>query len=751
VARDRACYDPAPVTLAWFVAFFLVSGFCSLVDQVVWLRLAMAQYGVTTPMVSIVLSVFMGGLALGSWAAGRLSRRLAGSASAPLRLYALAELVIGFSALVVPAGLELGRQLLFRSGEAAWGSLAHHLLAGLCVLLVMLPFCACMGATVPLAMHAIRAALPAAAPRSFSVLYLANVLGATLGTLVSAFVLIELLGFRRTLSVAAALNAVIAVAAFLLARRLTGERVLDVAPSPTLSPSGVAAGAGLALLFTTGLASMGMEVVWVRQFTAHLGSVVYTFAIILGVYLTATFAGAAAYRALRRAGSDTAVVALAGAAGALGLLPLLAADARSTFGDSLGGGALRVLAGIGPFCAALGALTPMLIDRWAGGDAFRAGRAYALNVVGCILGPLVAGFGLLPLVGERWALLALSLPVVAVALLATRSLVSHRGAWASALALAAALPAALLLAFTRDVETRYRNREVRRDYAATVMAVGRGPRRELLVNGVGMSGLNPVPKMMVHLPLAFLEGPRREVLVVCFGMGTSFRSALAWGARTTSVELVPSVPELFSYFHADASELMRSPLASVVIDDGRRFLERSRSRYDAIVVDPPPPPEAAGSSLLYSREFYTLVRARLRPGGILQQWLPGADLATYASFTRALQEAFPHVRAFPSVLGGGLHFLASEQPLPLRSAVDLAREMPEAAARDLVAWGPHETAQAQFEPVLAEEQPLAKLIALAPGVPTLTDDRPVNEYYFLRRLRGPSMRTSTPWRRAHGS
>jgi hypothetical protein len=444
-------------------------------------------------------------------------------------------------------------------------------------------------------------------------------------------------------------------------------------------------------------------------------------------------------------------VALAGAAGAFGLLPLLAADPRAQLGASLTDGALRVLAGIGPFCAALGGLTPMLVDRWAGGDALRAGRAYAVNVVGCILGPLVAGFVLLPWLGERWALLALALPVVAIAIFATRSLARRRGAWAIGLAGLAALPAVLLLVFTRDFETRYRNRQVLRDYTATVMAVGRGPRRELLVNGVGMSGLNPVPKMMVHLPLAFLDGPRSEVLVVCFGMGTSFRSALSWGARTTSVELVPSVPALFGYFHEDAPELTHSPLASVVIDDGRRFLERSRRSYDAIVVDPPPPPEAAGSSLLYSREFYALVRARLRPGGILQQWLPGGDLATFASFTRALQEAFPHVRAFPSVMGGGLHFLASDRPLPRRSAADLAREMPAAAAVDLVAWGPHRTAEAQFEPVLAEEQSVAGLIALAPDAPTLTDDRPVNEYYFLRRLRQPAARTSTPWRTAQGS
>src|SRR5712692_897876 len=98
------------VKLSWFFGFFLVSGFCSLVYEVVWLRLAMASFGVTTALVSIVLSVFMAGLALGSWLAGRLSRRLeAQPVAIPLRLYALAEFLIAVSSMVVPRGLDWGR------------------------------------------------------------------------------------------------------------------------------------------------------------------------------------------------------------------------------------------------------------------------------------------------------------------------------------------------------------------------------------------------------------------------------------------------------------------------------------------------------------------------------------------------------------------------------------------------------------------------------------------------------------------
>src|SRR5271163_3669466 len=99
--------------MAWYFLFFLVSGFCSILYEIVWLRLSMAQFGVTSALVSIVLSMFMAGLGLGSWGSGRLIRRF-GERMKPhaLRYYALTELLIGMSAIVVPRELLWGRMLL---------------------------------------------------------------------------------------------------------------------------------------------------------------------------------------------------------------------------------------------------------------------------------------------------------------------------------------------------------------------------------------------------------------------------------------------------------------------------------------------------------------------------------------------------------------------------------------------------------------------------------------------------------------
>jgi predicted membrane-bound spermidine synthase len=238
--------------------------------------------------------------------------------------------------------------------------------------------------------------------------------------------------------------------------------------------------------------------------------------------------------------------------------------------------------------------------------------------------------------------------------------------------------------------------------------------------------------MMAHLPLAFLERAPEKGLVICFGMGTTFRSMLSWGIHTTAVDLVPSVPAVFGYFHADGPEIVKSPLAGIVIDDGRRFLEGSTERYDVITLDPPPPIGAPTSSLLYSREFYEIAKQHLRPDGVMQVWMPGGDAPTEASIAKALQNSFPHVRAFHSLEGWGLHFLVSMKPLTITRGAGLASRLPPSAALDLVEWGPDATAEDQFETVLRQEVPLDGLIAKAPHVPALRDNEPINEYFFLR-------------------
>lgn len=732
--------------LAWYFAFFIVSGLCGLVYEVVWLRLAMASFGVTTALTSIVLSAFMLGLGLGSWGAGLLTRRaLDTNGPRALRIYAIAELLIGVSSFAVPFELRIGRQILLHLRSfAGWQSSGYYVAAGIWIAFALVPWCVCMGSTFPLLMAVIRKTDRAASERSFSYLYLANVLGALIGTLASAFVLIELLGFHGTLRVAGCLNAALAIAALALSFRADASVLEEKQAEKSPAESGLYGlrdGWVLLFLFTTGMVSMGMEIVWIRQLTPYLGNVVYAFAEIVAVYLLCSFTGTRDYRKwrLRHSPGESAsiwtLLALAAA------IPAIAGTPSAWLWNH-GVDSIRLVT-IVLFCALAGFLTPLLIDAWSGGDPDRAGTAYAFNIIGCIVGPLVAAFGILPWTSERWAILILDLPLFVIATVtafgsrttATKSV--GRVNPMIKLALAAAV-AALLVSFSHDYETMWPQRVVKRDYTATVIATGSGFERSLVVNGVGMTVLSPLTKEMVHLPLAFLSRPPRNGLVICFGMGTSFRSMLSWGIPTTAVDLVPSVPALVGYFQPNAQELVASPLAHIVIDDGRRFLDGSSQTYDVIVVDPPPPVQAAGSSLLYSREFYAVIKAHLQQGGILQIWYLAStgDKATLAAIAKSLEQSFPYVRGFEAGddrFGfSGILFLASKEQIPVTSSSVLAARLPAAAATDLVEWGPKPTAQQQFDGLLSHERDVNKLAEEIHDTPALTDDQPINEYYLLR-------------------
>ncbi len=713
--------------MGWYFAFFFLSGFCSILYELVWLRLTMAQYGVTTALVSITLSMFMLGLGAGSWGAGVLVRRGGAKGRVPLRLYALAEFLIGCSSLAVPGELILGHRVLETfAGNSTMSSGTYYLVSGALVALTLLPWCVCMGATYPLAMAAMEGNPKIESRRSFSYLYLSNVVGAFAGAIVP-LALIENYGFHGTLRIGSLLNALIALSAFGLSLRAIGRdgaAALKIENAVVNAPS--AEKGVLVLLFLTGLTTMGMEVIWIRLFTPYIGPLVYSFALILATYLVATFIGSILYRNASRKSDPSNPLAWVVLA-LVGLLPLITSDPRFPLNQLQ-----RVGVGISPFAILIGFLTPMLVDRWSAGDPDRAGRAYAVNVLGCILGPLLTGFILLPLVGEHVSMLLYVMPWMLMAFTLRRNKQVRVGEQFAAYAIV--FSALLVFFLTKDYETIYPQREVLRDSTATVIATGVGMHRHLITNGTGMTSLTPITKMMAHLTLASLDHQPRSALVICFGMGTTYRSVVSWGISATAAELVPSVPRLYPYFHQDAERILQSPQSHLVIDDGRRFMERTADKFDVIIVDPPPPIEAAASSLLYSDEFYAVAKQRLEPSGILAQWLPSGDKEVQASVARALQDSFPYVTVYKSIEGWGWHFLASMSPIPVRSASELVARMPSAAVTDMMEWGPAATPDEEFQLVLSKKMTTEQLIGLSPLTPAMKDDRPINEYFLLRRL-----------------
>ena len=713
------------------LACFFLSGFTALLYQTVWMRLALAKFGVNTSVVATVLAVFMLGLAAGSALATRIVDRIESRFGlGPLRVYGLAELVVGLGGLAVPTLLSAGREALLAVGPA--DGLVYSIASSAILTTILLPFCAAMGLTFPTAVAFLkRSGATAAGHDPFSALYLANVFGALGGAVATPLIFIELYGFLATCRAAAAGNALIGLVALVAFSRATLARPDSAIP---IAPAGAdPQGRSRRLaLFVTGFSTMGMEVVWTRIYPTVIGTFVYSFAAIIAIYLLATTLGSLAYRRLRRR-------PIAGRLGlwwpwlcAASLLPLLSASV--TFPPI--NGVVRVFLGLAPFCALLGFLTPALVDREAGDDAGRVGRAYAINLLGCLLGPIAAGFVLLPAFGTRYAALALALPLFMV--LAT-PVVRRDG---SVLSRFAAIGVAATLWFSSTLfEERFPKEQVRHDHVATVVAAGTGVDKHLYVNGVGMTELTTVTKMMAHFPAAHLaprDGRPIDALVICFGMGTSFRSLASWGANVVAVELVPSVPDLFGYFFPDGPGLVRDSggRLRIVHDDGRRFLDRSRERFDLITVDPPPPVEAAGSSLLYSTEFYASARRKMKPGAILQMWLPGGDRETIAGVTLSALEAFPHVRVMGSFQGIGFHVLASDQPILRLTPDEAVARMPEAAIKDLTEWIDEPPAKFFAFTIANEFVPESMLIGQArAATQAITDDRPVNEFYFMRRFR----------------
>lgn len=734
-----------------FVLFF-ISGFCALVYQTVWLRLAFASFGIITPIVSIIVSVFMLGLSLGSWLSGKYVEQISYKLKVnPIMFYALAELVTALSAPLVPLSFSGSASALLQAGSL--DSLTYLGSSAVLIALSILPWCICMGSTFPLAMAFVKS-INQAESKSFSFLYLGNVIGSAFGSLLTAGVLIELLGFKSTLWLAAAGNIAIALISFVAGLKYKSQ-ILSPASKESASPlESLSENTDKhqpedkwllhTILFTTGLCSMAMEVVWNRAFLPVLGHAVYAFAALLFVYLWATALGAYMYRVEVKYSKERNLTAALALLAVSSFFPVVFGDPRlhnalgATNSPAVRG--IVALLSIAPFCLILGYLTPKVIDKYSGGTPSRAGFAYALNILGCILGPLLAGYILLPLLGAKVSLIILALPFVVLSFAKDKS--PQTSFWSLANKIAAVvLLAGSFLSVSYEEGFDMGKSKVRRDHVATVIQAGEGADKRLYVNGVQMTALNPVTKEVAHIPILIHQGPVKKCLGICFGMGTSYRSQMSYGVDTTWVELVPSVRDAFEYFHDDAAILASSPHGRIFVDDGRRFLQRTDDKFDVISVDAPPPPEATGVGLLFSDEFYKLAKSRLNTNGIVEVLVPVGDPARIEAQVRSLSDAFPYVRVF---LSKDIAYMCCGSMSPMRDVTieEAIESMPEAARKDLVEWriDEHDALKNYLTEIFAREIPVQSLLKSGNTDLRIRDDKPFNEYFLLRMLSGSKER-----------
>jgi predicted membrane-bound spermidine synthase len=275
------------------------------------------------------------------------------------------------------------------------------------------------------------------------------------------------------------------------------------------------------------------------------------------------------------------------------------------------------------------------------------------------------------------------------------------------------------------------------DELATVDTVG-GPeaKRRLLIGGVGVTSLTVDTKLMGYLSKA-LRPQAHDFLVIAFGMGSTYRSGLELGMRADAVELSPTVPSRMPVFFPDAASYLHHANSRVITSDGRNYVRLARDRYDLIAVDPAPPIESAGSVVLYTREFLTEGRARLRPGGVFLLWMPYAlPMDDLKAHVRTFDDVFPHVSLMLSPGGHGMFMLGSDAPLRFTDQAILQVLGNPAAVRDLAdspdyppTDGPGWVRAVRRAEWLSDERVKA---FTGPG-PEITDDRPRSEYFLWRR------------------
>jgi predicted membrane-bound spermidine synthase len=648
---------------------FVLSGFAGLVYQVLFSKALALSFGSTAVATYTVLATYMGGMALGAWLGGRLAAQRADA----LKLYAYCELGIGAYCLATP--------WIFQAIQALYVALAAGSAAdaaGLTVLRVLLGAAALsvptvlMGMTLPILARFFQSR-SASLGTSVALLYGANTVGAALGALLAGYLVIPALGMFKTTLSTALLNLVVAALALRLFQQLPAEA--SATPlAPSAARPGVLADAdadarrlgwlALLLLALGGVVTLALEVNYMHLLAVVAGNSVYAFSLMLFAFLLGLAGGAEIARWLLAARAPLALclawIEFALAAAVLlgvylwGSLPgYFASFAFYPVAEAFGTrelirGLVCVVAMLPP-ALAIGALYPLAMEavgRAHPAQPIRAlGHAAALNTAGNIVGVLLAGFVLLPAIGALRSVQGLA----ALCLLLGASVVAFTGlrarasAWAPA-ALVAALFALQPASFDYSALASGANvyfapqhygpvidHAESADGGLTTVAETHDPARNrrlltLLTNGKFQGSNDPKGEMIAQIGFAvapLLHTPARSrALVIGYGTGVSSRTLHEAGfASLDIVELSADIVRLADTHFSDINATVSTrPGVHTHITDGRNFLLLQERAYDLVSMEISSI-WFAGAASLYNREFYQLVKKRLRPDGVLQQWV----------------------------------------------------------------------------------------------------------------------------------
>ena len=692
-----------PVLLLLFIG----SGCAALVYEVVWYQLLQLVIGSSAVSLAVLLGTFMGGLCLGSLGYARV----ASARRHPLKMYALLEVGIGVIGLLelvaVPA---VGSAYSSWAGSGTLGIVLRALAAGVC----LLPPTLLMGATLPALSRWIELT-----PRGVGWLgffYAGNTAGAVIGSVLAGFYLLRVYDLTTATLVAVALNAAVAVLAFAVAS------VSAYAPRPSETATGGEGGpvAGLEAqraerravflaIALSGFTALAAEVLWTRVLSLLFGGTTYTFSLILAGFLLGLGIGSSLGSALARTLARPAVAlgwAQAGVCAAVAWAAVMTGSSMPYWpiDPSLSSSpwfnfqldAARCLWVVLPGAILWGASFPLALAAVArpGGDQAQVvGRLFAANTLGAIIGAIGAGALIAWLGSQHTQQIMIAVAATSALLMllpglggpatgrfATVGLVLALGAGAVVLGRAVPPIPGLLVGYGRFAATWVGQQ-------TEFIYVGEGLNASVAVSRLGSGVLNyhnagkvqassepqdmRLQRMLGHLTTIVPERPA-SVFVIGFGAGVT-AGAVSIDPRVervTIAEIEPLVPRTVSrYFSAHNFDVANNPKVTIRIDDARHYLQTTRETFDAITSDPLDP-WVKGAAMLYSREFFDLVKRRLNPGGVVTLFvqLYSSNEEAVKSEIATFFEAFPRGVVFGNTYNGAgydLVLLGQRDPAPL--------------------------------------------------------------------------------------
>jgi len=760
------------VSFTLLLVCFFLSGLAGLIYQTAWTREFAFVFGTSNLAVATVLAAYMAGLAFGAGVAARLAHRI----KRPLLTYGVLELGVGLAALAVPLAIHASQALYVallggRSDLGGEGGLFTALFYLACSFLILMVPTALMGATLPLLVrHAVHSDEEIGTRIGW--LYSINTAGAVVGTLSAAFWLLPTFGLRETIWIAAAVNGLVFLAAWALARASEAGLARDEAPRSPALPALPGAAWILPLIFASGLTSFTYEVLWVRLLEHLLGGSVYAFSTMLASFLLGITVGAAAASrygdSRERAVAGFALAQLGIAAFSLGAF--LAVDLIPELADRLRAlGTSKLLIDwtastltLFPAATLIGATFPLAVRILARDKADASGasaRVYAVNTLGSVVGSIGAGFFVIPALGYAGTLAA----CVALNLLlglATAFLYQPRAARLLQGVAAVGIVAMLVTppgepwkilrysAIAKHANLRDEVAYLGVGRAATVLLLDDGANWRLRTNGNPEGRISPkgirhnmplVARWLGALP-SVVRPEAKSLLVVGFGGGVALETVPGLVETIDVVELEPEVVEANRLVGQERwRDPLEDPRLTVHLDDARNALTLTDRRFDAIVSQPSHP-WSAGASHLYTREFFELAEDHLSENGVFVQWIGLAfvDEFLFESLLATLTAVYDHVQVYRPGGTQGVLFLASNSPFDAQASS--ARALSRAAA-DLSQLGIY-TPEDVLGSLLLDEQAVRTLAA---GKPVNRDDHNLMQIHSPKVLDSPLSKRIAPY------